>query len=59
MAAFSECPIDEAVSEAGTKMGYSRLTTRQGEVVKAFVKGQYVFFSLPTSGRVSGTAFCP
>ena len=55
MAAFSECAIEEAVSEAVKTMGYSRLTSKQNEVVTAFVGGQDVFVSLPTG---SGKSLC-
>ena len=37
MAAFIECAIEEAVSEAVKTIEYSRLTAKQEEVVKAFV----------------------
>ena len=51
MAAFSECAIEQAVSEAVKMMGYSCLTTKQEEVVKAFVRAQDVFVSLQTGSR--------
>ena len=53
MATFSECAIEEAVSEAVKMMGYSYLTTKQEEIVKAFVRGQDAFVSLPTGSRKS------
>ena len=57
MAAFIECVIEEAVSEAVKTMGYSHFTTKQEEVVKAFVKGQDVFVSLPT-GSGKSPCYC-
>ena len=45
--------IEEAVSEAVKMMGYSHLTTKKEEVVKAFIRGQDVFVSLPTGSRKS------
>ena len=53
MAAFSECTIEQAVTVAVKMMGYSRLTTKQEEVVKAFVRAQDVFVSLPIGSRKS------
>ena len=38
-------------------MGYSHLTTKQEEVVKAFVRSQDVFVSLPT-GSVKRLCYC-
>ena len=55
MAAFPESAIEDAISDATKMMGYSRLTTKQEEVVKTFLKGRDVFVSLPTG---SGKSLC-
>ena len=50
-----EVSIEETISTAVKAMGYSSLTAKQEEVVRAFAKGIDVFVSLPTG---SGKSLC-
>ena len=54
---FSRERISAAIDEAAALLGYSRLTLRQMQAVKEFMKGKDVFVSLPT-GAGKSLCFC-
>ena len=47
--------IDSAKSASALKLGYAQLSTKQAEVLQAFLSGNDVFVSLPTG---SGKSLC-
>ena len=49
-------PIDVALSQAATALGYSQLRPKQVEAVQHFLSGREVFVSLPT-GRGKTTCY--